>query len=548
MRRKRISIYDTTLRDGAQAEGISFSLQGKLQLARRLDAFGIDYIEGGYAGSNQKDMQFFAEVSKETFRHSRIVAFGSTRRARTPVRKDALVRSLAEAGTSVVTVVGKSWDLHVRDVLRTSAKECLAMIGDTVAFLKEQKDEVFYDAEHFFDGYKQNPEFALSAVEAAVSAGADVVVLCDTNGGSLPGEIREITGTVRAALKAPVGIHVHNDMGLAVANSFAAISAGAVQVQGTINGYGERCGNANLTTLIPTLELKMGYACIGRGQLRRLREVSQFVDDLVNVRPDRRAPYVGDSAFGHKGGPHVNAVQKNPRTFEHVEPEQVGNQRRVLVSELSGKSSVLLKAIELGAGRVASEESAREILGVLKELESKGYAYEAADASFRILIQKVLKEHRPFFELEGFRVIVEKRGKDDPCLSEATIKVRVKDEIEQTVAEGDGPVDALDGALRKALVRFYPEIAKVFLTDFRVRILDPEEATAATTRVVIESSDGESTWGTVGVSENIIEASWEALVDSVEYELFKEEEKRRSRRSSASSKGAKRRRSGRAGA
>lgn len=525
-RAKKIFVYDTTLRDGAQGEGISFSGSGKLRLAGRLDEFGVDYIEGGYAGSNQKDMAFFNDVKKKKLSHAKVVAFGSTRRAKTKVKDDSLVISMIEADTPVVTVVGKAWELHVRDVLRTTAEENLAMISDTISFLKEHDKEVFFDAEHFFDGYKDSADFAFAAVNAAVDAGAEVIVLCDTNGGCLPHEIYDITSKVVKTALVPVGIHAHNDMGLAVANTLEAVRAGAVQVQGTMNGYGERCGNADLCSIIPGLELKMGVTCVDKGVLAKLRELSLFVDDLVNVRHDPKAPYVGQSAFSHKGGPHVNAVQKNPRTFEHVRPEQIGNERRTLVSELSGGSSVLRKAIELGVGRKKSAKGAREILRALKELESKGYAFEAADASFKILIQKVLKEHKPFFELEGFRVIVEKRGKKEPCLSEATIKVRVSGEVEQTVAEGDGPVNALDRALRKALVRFYPEIAKVFLTDFRVRILDPEEATAATTRVLIESSDGEESWGTVGVSENIIEASWEALVDSVEYKLFREEERR----------------------
>jgi len=527
MKKQKITVYDTTLRDGAQGEGIAFSASGKVRLVKRLDEFGIDYIEGGYPGSNQKDMEFFRQIREHKLSHARLVAFGSTRRARTRVREDPYVQSLIEAETPAVTVFGKAWKLHVRSVLRTTMAENLAMIGDTISFLKDHGREVFFDAEHFFDGYGDDPAFAMAAVEQAAQAGADCIVLCDTNGGSLPEHIRDATAAVVDKLEAPVGIHAHNDAGLAVANTLAGVQAGAVQVQGTMNGYGERCGNANLCTVIANLELKMGCACIKPTQLKNLREVSMYVDDLVNLRHDSRQPYVGQSAFSHKGGPHVNAVKKNPRSFEHIAPEKVGNQRRILVSELSGGSNVLLKAIELGFGRKRSTEGAREVLMALKQMESKGYAFEAADASFRILIQKALREHKSFFELEGFRVVVEKRGKGEPCLSEATVKVRVKDKIEHTVAEGDGPVNALDGALRKALTRFYPAIAKVFLTDFRVRILDPEEATAATTRVLIESGDGTETWGTVGVSENIIEASWEALVDSVEYKLFRDEEKNR---------------------
>lgn len=536
MKKQTVKLYDTTLRDGAQAEGVSFSGTGKLRLAERLDAFGVDYIEGGYAGSNEKDMAFFREVKRLNLRHAVIAAFGSTRRARCKVEEDVLTQALLQAETELVTIYGKAWRLHVKDVLRTTEDENLRMIQDTVAYLVRHGRTVFFDAEHFFDGFKDSPEFALNAARAAVDGGASAVILCDTNGGSLPHEIADITAQAVRALPVPVGIHAHDDAGVAAANSLQAVLAGAVQVQGTINGFGERCGNANLCTILPSLVLKMQRSCHAGRKLNKLRELSLFVSDLLNHPPSSRAPYVGQSAFSHKGGPHVNAVQKNPVTFEHIQPEAVGNERHVLVSELSGKSNVLLKAIELGAGRNQLQEGSREILRVLKELESKGYSYEAADASFKILIQKVLRQHRSFFDLEGFRVIVEKRGKNEPCLSEATIKVRVKEDIEQTVAEGDGPVNALDGALRKALMRFYPEIANVTLTDFRVRILDPEESTAAKTRVMIESGDGTESWGTVGVSENIIEASWEALVDSVEYKLFKEEEQKARRKATRTSR------------
>ena len=526
-KKRRIQVCDTTLRDGAQAEGVSFSNVAKRRLAERLDRFGVDYIEGGYAGSNPTDMAFFRKMREQELSTAAVVAFGSTRRAGAKVREDANVRSLLDAGTDVVSVVGKAWMLHVTDVLRTTAKENFAMVSETVGYLKQRRRKVLFDAEHFFDGYKADPEFALRVLETAVAAGADLVVLCDTNGGTLPHDVFQTTSRVVAALDGPVGIHAHNDCGLGVANSVEAVRAGAVHVQGTVNGYGERCGNANLCSILPTLALKMGCDVLKKGSLANLRELSLFVDDLVNIRPDMKAPYVGQSAFTHKAGQHVDAVKKNPKTFEHVRPARVGNTRHTLVSEISGTSSVLLKAVELGLGRTESAAGARDILAALKALESKGYAFEAADASFRMLIQKVLRKHKSFFDLEGFRVIVEKRGKDAPCLSEATVKVRVARDVEQTVADGDGPVNALDMALRKALVRFYPAIEKVFLTDFRVRILDPEEATAATTRVLIESSDGTESWGTVGVSENIIEASWEALVDSVEYQLFREEERRK---------------------
>jgi len=525
MKKKQVAIYDTTLRDGSQAEGVSFSSVGKLLLAHRLDQFGVDYIEGGFPGSNPKDMAFFEAAERETFQHARIAAFGSTRRVKTRVQDDPIVQGLLRARTPVVTIYGKSWKLHVKDVLRTTPAENLAMVSDTVAFLKEHGKEVIFDAEHFFDGYKHDPEYALQVLAAAEQAGADVLVLCDTNGGCLPHEVFTITGTVQAAVKSAIGIHPHNDAGCGVANALEAVRAGAGQVQGTMNGYGERCGNANLTTIMPALQLKLGVNCIHPSKLRHLRDLSLFVDDLVNLRSDVRAPFVGHAAFSHKGGAHVNAVQKNPETFEHIHPEAVGNERHVLVSEVSGGSSILMKAQEMGGGTATKEETAA-ILKELKNLEHKGYTFEAADASFKILVQKVLKKHKPFFELEGFRVVVEKRGSEEPCISEATVKVRVKDTVAHTVAEGDGPVNALDGALRKAISPFFPEIAKVQLADFRVRILDPQEATAATTQVQIESTDGKKTWGTVGVSENIIEASWLALLDSVEYKLFMQEEAR----------------------
>ncbi len=523
--KKRIAIYDTTLRDGAQGEGISFSSVGKIRVAKRLDELGVDYIEGGFAASNPKDMEFFHAIKKEKLKHAKVAAFGSTRRANTPVGEDAGTKALLDADTEVVTIFGKSWLLHVKEVLRTTEDENRAMIADTVRHLKKHGKEVVYDAEHFFDGYKDNPEHALSTLKAAKDAGADMLVLCDTNGGTLPNDIHRITEAVVKAFGPNIGIHTHNDSELAVANSLAAVGAGALHVQGTINGYGERCGNANLCSIVPNLVLKMGLDCLGKESLKQFREVSMFVDELANVRPNRKQPFVGESAFAHKAGMHVDAVRKVTRSFEHIPPETVGNERRILISELSGASNVFLKAVEMGLGMDKKSPEVKEVLKELERLEKQGYAFEAAEASFKLLVQKVLKAHKPFFELEGFRVIVEKRHKDEPCLSEATIKLKVKGEPEQTVAEGDGPVDALNAAMRKALTRFYPQIAKVFLTDYHVRILDPAEATAAKTRVLIESSDGVATWGTVGVSGNIIEASWEALVDSVEYKLLREEEK-----------------------
>ncbi len=517
----RIFIYDTTLRDGAQGEGISFSSVGKIHLAKRLDAFGVDYIEGGYAASNPKDLAFFKEIKREHLTRSRIAAFGSTRRAKHTVADDPGVQALMDADTAVVTIFGKSWRLHVRDVLNTTEDQNRLMIADTVRFLKEQGKEVVYDAEHFFDGYKDSPEHALSTLQAAATAGADWIVLCDTNGGTLPDDLVRITREVGNAVRLPLGIHTHNDSDLAVANSLEAVRAGATQVQGTINGFGERTGNANLCSIIPSLMLKMGHECGVR--LAELREVALFAHELTDTHPDTKAPYVGASAFAHKAGMHVDGVRKNSRSFEHVDPEQVGNTRRVLVSELSGASNIFLKAVEMNLGLSKTSPEVKDILRELERLEKDGYEFEAADASFKLLVQKVLKKHKPFFDFEGFRVIVEKRHKNEACLSEATVKIHVKGERELTVGEGAGPVDALNTALRNALTRFYPKLADVFLTDYRVRILDPEESTGAKTRVLIESSDGSRTWGTVGVSENIIEASWEALVDSLEYKLFLDE-------------------------
>ena len=520
----KVFIYDTTLRDGAQGEGISFSDAGKVRFAKMLDEFGVDYIEGGFAGSNPRDRRFFDDIRKERLSHARITAFGSTRRVDLDAKDDPQLAGLLAAETEWVTIYGKSWQLHVRDVLRTTAENNLQMIADTVGFLKASGRRVIFDAEHFFDGYKDDPDYALKAVGAAVREGAASVVLCDTNGGCLPHEVYALTRTVCEAFPGlEIGIHTHNDSGLAVATSLEAVRAGARQVQGVVNGYGERAGNANWITVLPALELKMGFRCTGAEKLRKLSEVSLVTDDLTNQRADPRQPYVGRAAFSHKAGAHVNAVQKNPRSFEHVEPEQVGNQRHVLVSELSGASNVLLKAAELGVDLSSlDKEATRAILEEVKRRENCGYSYESADGSFKILLQKVLKKHTRFFELEGFRVIVEKRGRDEPCISEATIKVKVAGETELTAGEGRGPVDALNAALRQALTRFYPEIDNIALTDFRVRILDPREATRAVTRVLIESGDGKRQWGTVGVSENIIEAAWQALLDSVEYKLYED--------------------------
>lgn len=524
MSAKQIAIYDTTLRDGAQAEGVSFSAVAKVQVAKRLDEFGVAYIEGGFAASNPKDMEFFRLIKEVPLKHSKIAAFGATRRAKSAPEEDQGLAALLEADTPVCTVFGKSWLLHVTEVLQTTPEENLAMIADSVRFLKENGKEVIYDAEHFFDGYKENPDYAMASLKAAADAGADCLVLCETNGGALPEEVFDVTKTVAETFETPVGVHTHNDGELGVANALAGVRAGAVHVQGTINGIGERVGNCNLSSVVPNLMLKMDLECLAAPQnLKQLRALCQFVYEQANMRSNMRQPFVGESAFAHKAGMHVDGVRKVSHSFEHINPENVGNQRRILISELSGASNVFLKAIEMGLDVDRKSPEVKEVLQELERMERDGYEYESADASFQMLIKKVLKKHKPFFKLEGFRVINERHAPEEGCLSEATVKVRVGDEVEFTVGEGDGPVDALNQALRKALVRFYPAIADVVLKDYSVRILDPEEATAAQTRVLIESSDGTNTWGTVGVSENIIEASWEALVDSVEYKLFLDE-------------------------
>lgn len=525
-KKSEIILYDTTLRDGSQAEGVSFSWADKVRIACRLERLGIHYIEGGWPGSNPKDMAFFSHIRKKKLKDAKIVAFGSTRRAGKKVEDDENVVTLLQARTPTIAIFGKSWTLHVKDVLRTTREENLRMIGETVAYLKSRGKELVYDAEHFFDGFKNDSGYALSTLRAAEKAGADFLVLCDTNGGSLPEEIKEIIHRVQRHCETPLGIHAHDDGGLGAANSLAGVSAGAVMVQGTINGYGERCGNANLCTVIPNLKLKLNLNCISSRQLKMLEETSRFVDELANLRSLKRAPFVGLSAFAHKGGMHVNAVQKNPKSFEHIDPTLVGNRRRVLVSELSGKSNVMLKAIEFGVNLEKETPETRKVLNELKRLGSEGYEFEGADASFQILIQKALKRHKTFFELEGFRVIVEKRRNGKP-VSEATIKVKVNNVREHSAAEGDGPVHALDRALRKALQPFYPQITKVHLADYKVRVLDTSAGTASKVRVLLESRDENDIWGTVGVSENIIEASWQALVDSVDYKLLKDRKRQK---------------------
>ncbi len=528
---KKVTLYDTTLRDGTQGTGISFSVQDKIRVAERLDQFGIDYIEGGWPGSNPRDVAFFEEAARRTWRHAKIAAFGSTRRANAAVEDDSQVRLLLDARTPVVTIVGKTWPLHVTEILGTTLEENLKMISDTVRYLKANGREVFYDAEHFFDSYLEDPDYSLRTVRAACEAGADLVVLCETNGGALPEAVGAVTRDVIAALGRPVGIHTHNDGGVGVANALAAIRAGATQVQGTINGYGERVGNCNLTTVIPNLQLKMGIPVVD--DLTRLRELSAFVDEVANVPHDIRAPYVGSAAFTHKGGLHAHAVQKLARSYEHVTPASVGNRQTVVISDLSGQSNVLVKARELGFELEKGAPEVARTLAEIKRLENEGYEFEAADASFDLLVRKALGVWTPLFELKEYHCTFRRSVSGAVNTCEATVKILVNGAAEYTVAEGDGPVNALDAALRKALRPFYGWIDDVALTDYKVRIVDGKKGTAARTRVLIESAAGGLSWGTVGVSDNIIEASWQALVDSFEFHGLKRRDAERSRAAAA---------------
>jgi len=517
----KVKIYDTTLRDGAQATGVSFSLLDKVEIARELDRLGLDYIEGGWPGSNPKDMEFFKKVKSLSFTRSKIVAFGSTRRKDTKVENDPNLKSLLETETPVVTLFGKSWIFHVRKALRTDENENLRMIEDSIKFFKAKDKEVIFDAEHFFDGYKDNPSYALKTLKVAKESGADCLVLCDTNGGCMPYEVDQIVRVVREEMGDCLGIHAHNDSGVAVANSILAARIGIKQIQGTINGYGERCGNADICVIIPNLKLKLGIDCISEESLRSLARLSRWVSELANLTPDEHQPYVGKSAFAHKGGIHASAIFRDERTYEHVTPELIGNKRRVIISELAGKSSVLYKLKERELGIEGSADLSKKLINQVKKLENEGYEFEAADGSFELLVKKNLGEYKKSFDLESFRVIVEKR-KDGGLISEATVKLRLKGEIIHAVAEGNGPVNALDKALRKALQSSYPQISEMHLADYKVRILDTGTGTEARTRVLIESSDKKDRWGTVGVSPNIIEASWKALLDSIEYKLNKQ--------------------------
>lgn len=519
-----VFIYDSTLRDGAQAQGISYSVEDKLKIVERLDALGVAYIEAGNPGSNPKDLEFFTRAASLTLKHAKMIAFGATRKVGIRVSEDANLQSLLKANTPAVAIFGKSWDYQALEILRTTLDENLRMIGDTIKYLKQHGKEVVFDAEHFFDGYKDNADYSLKTLAAAAAAGADCLCLCDTNGGSFPDEIFEITRTVCAQFpNTAVGIHCHNDSEMAVANSIRAVQAGATQVQGTINGLGERCGNANLCSIIPNLQLKLGFDCIPAEAMRHLTNVARSVSEIANLPLNEKAPYVGGHAFAHKGGMHIDAVVKNPISYEHINPERVGNSRRVLMSEVAGRSTLLarINAIDPALGKDSPET--KKIIDKLKALEHEGYQFEAAESSFDLVVRKLLGRYTPFFELVEFKVITHEPATND-VNSSVIIKVRVGDQEVLTVAEGDGPVNALDKAARKALERLYPAIGQIRLTDYKVRVLDSDQASAAKVRVLIESTDGKDNWTTVGVSTDIINASWRALVDAMEVKLLRDQE------------------------
>ena len=516
----RVFVYDTTLRDGSQGEGVNFSLQDKLLLTRRLDDLGVDFIEGGYPLSNPKDAEYFQAVKDIPLKHAKVCAFGMTRRKNSDPATDTCLSALLDAKTPVVTIVGKTWDFHVANVIGTTPEENLRMIADSVAHCRAAGREVMYDAEHFFDGYRANPEYALKTLKAAESAGASCVILCDTNGGTMPERVAELVTEVRKHLRCDVGIHCHNDCDLAVANTLAAVRAGATQVQGTMNGIGERCGNVDLVSVIANLALKYKFDVLKPESLIRLTEASRYVYELANMNFRPGQPFVGQSAFAHKGGMHTHAVAKDPSTYEHITPELVGNERRILVSELSGQSTIVTKTAKYA---LANDKAVMaKILTAVQDLEYAGYEFEAAEASFDLLVRKATDQYKPWFERHSYRVETEHRG--DHLQTEATVKLRVNSKVEHTVSEGDGPVNALDGALRKALLPYFPRLEEMQLVDYKVRVVNAREGTAARVRVVIESRDHTAVWGTVGVSENIIEASWLALADAIEYKLFKDTE------------------------
>ena len=520
----RVYLYDTTLRDGTQAEDISFQVQDKVRIAKHLDALGIDYIEGGWPGSNPKDIGFFEAIQKETLTHSKIAAFGSTRRARITPDQDSNIQMLIEARPDVVTIFGKTWDFHVREALRVSLEENLDMINDSLGYLKERVAEVIYDAEHFFDGYKANPDYALKTLRAAAAAGADCLVLCDTNGGTMPHEIPVIIEHVRREVETPLGIHAHNDSECAVANSLMAVIGGVVHVQGTMNGFGERCGNANLCSIIPSLMLKMNKECLEQEKLETLRKTSRAIYELANLSPQKHQAYVGNSAFAHKGGVHVSAIQRHPETYEHIRPELVGNKTRILVSDLSGRSNILAKAQECGIEIDGKDPVTLEILEKIKELENQGYQFEGAEASFELLMVKAMGKLKHYFNITAFRVIDTLRESDQQPVSEATIKVKVGGRIEHMAADGNGPVNALDRAMRKALISFYPQLKDIKLLDYKVRVLPSSQGTDSMIRVLVETGDEDTRWGTIGVSSNVIDASYQALADAFTYKLYKDQQ------------------------
>lgn len=518
---KQILIFDTTLRDGGQGAGISFTVEDKIKIAKALDNFGVSYIEGGWPGSNPKDELFFKQAKKLSFKNAKLTAFGSTRRKGIKASQDNSLKMIAKSGAKVACIFGKAWDLHVKYALKTTNEENLKMVADSIAFLKSKKMEVVFDAEHYFDGYKNNKKYAFEVIEAAVKAGADIVCLCETNGGWLPMELQKVVrDTIENFPKVKFGIHTHNDTGCAVANSLIAVSEGCIMVHGTINGIGERCGNANLCSIIPALQIKKDYKCVPQKSLAKLTELSRYVDEIANLIPNDSKPYVGRNAFAHKAGVHVSAMERHGQTYEHMNPKLVGNERRILVSDLSGKSNVVSKASEMAMGLQETPEQVKKIIDIVKDKENQGYQYEDADGSFFLLTKKALENFKPFFGLKGYRVSVEKDERGN-IVSEATVKLDVRGKEEFTVAEGDGPVNALDNCLRKALVKHYPSVKEMLLTDFKVRVVNSDANTAAKVRVLIESSDSNKSWGTIGVNENIIDASWQALSDSFEYKLIK---------------------------
>src|SRR3989338_6659444 len=517
----KIEIYDTTLRDGSQGEGLSFSVKDKLLIAKRIDELGFDYIEGGWPGANPKDIAFFQEIRKAKLKNSKIVAFGSTRKAHSKASEDDNLKSLLAADVEVITIFGKSWDMHVQEVFKTELEENIRMIDDSVKFLKSKGKKVIYDAEHFFDGYTHNPNYALKTLETALNAGASVLVLCDTNGGSMPSKISKIITEVKSRIKHPLGIHTHNDGGVGIANAISAVEAGVEHVQGTINGYGERCGNPDLITIVADLQLKLGFSCLPPAKLKELTEVARFVSEVSNMVQAKNQPYVGLSAFAHKGGVHINAVMKNPETYEHIDPSVVGNRRRFLVSELGGKTNIMLKAQELDIELKKESPETRRILEKVQEKENEGYQYESAEASFELLIREVTGKKKEFFKVKEASISNEIIGDKDPEVK-AVVAIEKDGKRVRKEEVGDGPVNALDKAFRKALSFFYPEIEGVHLDDYKVRIVDSKAGTAAKVRVFIEFSDGKNIWTTVGVSTNIIDASWLALKDAYEYKLLKE--------------------------